>query len=355
MVAIARQSALSWIACALAVVTSVFAVPPPPKHGNNLLPRIMGGSQADYNKYPFIVYLYNQADKTFCGGSIISDVWILTAAHCIKSASSSDITVFVGQAEYALDMSKGSKVAEVNNHPQYDDSTMENDISLLRLESSISNGKVSTINIDTTSVGDGTKVTALGWGYTEPNGSQASKQLKKGDMTTLSKEKCGSIDSKFTGNDGPRICVAADTGTDTCPGDSGGPLIREVGGKTVLTGITSFGTAGSGQSITVNCGGQGMISIFTHANYFKSFIDSTTGGLRQIEGSPKSDQGASSGIDSISNTDSSAESPTDIDIGDMLGLNTNSPDDDTESSPSSSGTSLAPTILSALVVLLASL
>ncbi|KAJ2359384.1 hypothetical protein GGF43_000002 [Coemansia sp. RSA 2618] len=251
----------------------------------------MGGTQADYSKYSFIVYMYNQADKTFCGGSFISDTWILTAAHCIKSASASDIFVFIGQSEYGLDMSKATNVAEIKNHPQYDDSSMVNDISLLRLGSAVSSNKVSTITIDTSSVGDGTKVTALGWGYTEPNGSQASKQLKKGDMTTLSKEKCGAIDTKFNGNDGPRICVAADTGTDTCPGDSGGPLIRQVGGKNVLVGITSFGTAGAGQSLTVNCGGQGMISIFTHANYFKSFIDSTTGGdLRQIEGS-KDDKG----------------------------------------------------------------
>ncbi|KAJ2648962.1 hypothetical protein IWW40_003506 [Coemansia sp. RSA 1250] len=286
MVAITRKTVLSRILCALVVLSSVFAAPPPPKHGNNLIPRIMGGSEVDHSKYPFIVYLYNQAEKTFCGGSIISNVWILTAAHCIKTASKNDILVFVGQGEYNLDTSKGTKVAEINNHPQYNDGTMENDISLLRLESEITGGDVSTISIDTTDVGDGVKVSALGWGYTEPSGTQASHNLKKGDMTTLSKQKCGAIDTKFTGNNGPRICVAADTGTDTCPGDSGGPLIREVGGKNVLVGITSFGTAGAGQTISVNCGGPGMISIFTHANYFKSFIDSTTGGLRQIEGSP---------------------------------------------------------------------
>ncbi|KAJ2661750.1 hypothetical protein IW148_003259 [Coemansia sp. RSA 1199] len=278
------QSVVSWIVYAVAIA-SVFAAPPPPPPDHNLIPRIMGGSDADYSKYPFIVYLYNQADKSFCGGSIISDMWILTAAHCIKQASASDILVFIGQAEYSLDTSKGTKVAAVNNHPQYNDATMENDISLIRLASAITNKQVSTISIDTSSVGDGTKVTALGWGYTGPNSSQASKQLKKGDLKTLSREQCGSIDTKFTGNDGARICVAADAGPDTCPGDSGGPLVRQVGGKTVLVGITSFGTSGPGQAVTANCGGKGMISIFTHANYFKSFIDSTTGGLRQVEGS----------------------------------------------------------------------
>ncbi|KAJ2497970.1 hypothetical protein GGH96_004685 [Coemansia sp. RSA 1972] len=282
MVAV-TQSFVSRIVYGVAIASFVFAAPPPP--GHNLIPRIMGGSDADYSKYPFIVYLYNQADKSFCGGSIISDSWILTAAHCIKQASASDILVFIGQAEYNLDTSKGTKIAAVANHPQYNDATMENDISLIRLQSAITNKQVSTIALDTSSVGDGTKVTALGWGYTSPTSTQASKQLKLGDLKTLSREQCGSIDTKFTGNDGARICVAADEGADTCPGDSGGPLVRQVGGKTVLVGITSFGTSGPGQAVTANCGGKGMISIFTHANYFKSFIDSTTGGLRQVQGS----------------------------------------------------------------------
>ncbi|KAJ2889914.1 hypothetical protein IWW38_004423, partial [Coemansia aciculifera] len=108
----------------------------------------------------------------------------------------------------------------------------------------------------------------------------------KGDLVTLSTAQCSQKDTKFTGNNGARICVSGDNGTDTCPGDSGGPLIRQVGGKNVLVGLTSFGTAGPSQQITVSCGGPGMVSLFTHANYFMSFINSTTGGdLRQIQAS----------------------------------------------------------------------
>ncbi|KAJ2613176.1 Kallikrein-14 [Coemansia sp. RSA 1365] len=264
--------------------------------------RIMGGTDADFGKYPFIVYLYNEAEKTYCGGSIISDQWVLTAAHCIKSASTNDLLVYVGQAEYNLDTSKGVKVTDIHNHPDYNDQTMVNDISLLRLESPVTSDKASTISIDNASVGDGETLTALGWGYTSATGTTASKQLIKGDLKTLSKEQCGSIDTNFNGNNGPRICVAADAGADTCPGDSGGPLIRKIGGKNVLVGITSFGTAGAGQSISSNCGGKGMVSIFTHASYFKSFIDSSTGGLRQIEGEPRSD-GDLSDIDEITGSD----------------------------------------------------
>ncbi|KAJ1668464.1 hypothetical protein IW140_000295 [Coemansia sp. RSA 1813] len=253
---------------------------------SNLRPRILGGSDASKSDYPFIVYLQNTAEKTFCGGSIISEDWVLTAAHCIKTASASDIKVYIGQAEYNPDPSKATAVSSITTHPGYDDSSMVNDLSLLKLAKPITtSGNSSTISVDTTSVGDGVTVTALGWGYTSENGSSASKNLKKADLKTLSQAECGAKDTKFTGNNGARICVAADTGSDTCPGDSGGPLIRQVNGQNELVGVTSFGTAGAGQSISVSCGGPGMVSLFTHVNYYKSFIDSTTGGLRQIEGS----------------------------------------------------------------------
>ncbi|KAJ2004080.1 hypothetical protein GGI04_001435 [Coemansia thaxteri] len=250
----------------------------------------MGGSTANKSDYPFVIYMHNSGDNTICGGSIISDTWILTAAHCIKSSSANQITVFIGQADYSLDPSKGTNVAEIHSHPQFNEQTMENDISLLKLGSPITSKNAGTISIDTSNVGDGVKVTALGWGYTSGTGTTPSQQLKQGDLTTLSQAQCSQKDTKFTGNNGARICVAADTGADTCPGDSGGPLIRKVNNSNVLVGITSFGTPGPGGQITANCGASGMVSLFTHANYFMSFIKSTAGDLRQIQASNTSDR-----------------------------------------------------------------
>ncbi|KAJ1946799.1 hypothetical protein FBU59_001955 [Linderina macrospora] len=237
----------------------------------------MGGSTASKGEYPFIVYLHNGAEKTFCGGSIIGQQWILTAAHCIKTATAKDLNVYVGQYNYNLDASKATKVTKVVVHPQYNDNSMVNDIAVLQLSSNITwSSSAQPINIDTASIGDGIQVTALGWGFTSPTGKSASKDLKEGKMTTLSVAQCGKKDTQFNGNNGKRICVSGDTGTDTCPGDSGGPLIRQVNGKNVLLGITSFGTAGPGNAITVNCGGSGMVSLFTHAYAFLSFIQTNT-------------------------------------------------------------------------------
>ncbi|ORX70491.1 trypsin-like serine protease [Linderina pennispora] len=229
-----------WLPLSLLVLSAL-------AHASRLQPRIMGGRTASKGEYPFVVYMHNGAEKTFCGGSIIGQQWILTAAHCIKTAKANDITV-----------------AKVVVHPQYNDNSMVNDIAMLQLSTNITwSDSVQPIDIDTASV------TALGWGFTSPTGKSASKDLKEGPLTTP-------VHTQFNGNNGKRICVAGDTGTDTCPGDSGGPLIRQVNGKNMLLGITSFGTAGPGASITVNCGGAGMVSLFTHANAFLSYIQTTT-------------------------------------------------------------------------------
>ncbi|KAJ2011340.1 hypothetical protein GGI06_004573, partial [Coemansia sp. S85] len=141
---------LSWalLLTALAPIAQAFPF-------GNLIPRIMGGSAANEGEYPFIVYLYNAGEKTYCGGSIISDTWILTAAHCIKKSTVSDITVYIGEITYSINPDKGAKVSEIHSHPQYNDQTMVNDISLLKLSKPITNKNAGTIAIDTTNVGDG--------------------------------------------------------------------------------------------------------------------------------------------------------------------------------------------------------
>ncbi|KAJ2760279.1 hypothetical protein IWQ57_006346, partial [Coemansia nantahalensis] len=241
--------ARSWLARFLVMALALLALPAV-SQAATLNRRIMGGTNANHKDYKFLIYLYNSADKTYCGGSIIDTNWIITAAHCIKKASVNQITVFIGQGDYELDMSKGTKIAAVHGHPQYNDQSMANDIALIKLQKPVAGKNVAVIAIDNGSIADGEKLTALGWGYTSPSGTKPSKKLQKGELTAISQKQCAKAHTTFAGNNGPQVCVAADAGPDTCPGDSGGPLIRSQNGANVLTGITSFGTTGPGKPIT---------------------------------------------------------------------------------------------------------
>lgn len=56
----------------------------------------MGGENGTLGQFPFQVSLRNPRNRHFCGGSILSERWVITAAHCAVGQSASDIIVAVG-------------------------------------------------------------------------------------------------------------------------------------------------------------------------------------------------------------------------------------------------------------------
>ena len=100
--------------------------------------KITGGTNAAISDFPWQVFI--ESDVFTCGGSIISNQWIITAAHCTRDeynvripASAMDVIVGANNPRNAL---QGKKyfVSEVISHEAFDVSTLENDIALLKLK-----------------------------------------------------------------------------------------------------------------------------------------------------------------------------------------------------------------------------
>ncbi len=99
------------------------------------LSRIVGGELAAGATWGWAASLrYASSGSHFCGGSIISESHILTAAHCTSSASASSIRVYVGST-YLYGTGQTRSVDKIYNHPSYSSRTYVNDISILRLTS----------------------------------------------------------------------------------------------------------------------------------------------------------------------------------------------------------------------------
>merc|ERR1711974_516832 len=75
------------------------------------------------------------SSSVFCGATVISDEWILTAAHCTDGTAASDIQVLLGEHDYWDDNDGQVRMAitEIINHPNYDSNTVDNDFALLRM------------------------------------------------------------------------------------------------------------------------------------------------------------------------------------------------------------------------------
>ena len=94
--------------------------------------RIVGGEAANSSTWDWTVSL-SIAHRWFCGGSIISDSWVITAAHCVSGFRPSQVIVYAGSTL----VSYGTQVRVVGDiimHPNYNSTTFVNDIALLRLQ-----------------------------------------------------------------------------------------------------------------------------------------------------------------------------------------------------------------------------
>lgn len=126
--------------------------------------RIVGGQNAPDAKYKYQCSLQMNRDH-YCGCSIISDKWLLTAAHCVDGFSTSDVEVLVG----TNDLKEGGtyySVAEFNPHNEHNSPMYAYDIALVRVEGTIEfNDRVQPIDLSTEEIQDGEEVTLTGWGY----------------------------------------------------------------------------------------------------------------------------------------------------------------------------------------------
>jgi secreted trypsin-like serine protease len=216
-------------------------------HGVN---KIVGGEEADPNSWPWIVGLVNRGgSRPWCGGSIISDNYVLTAAHCCDGSSASNIEIRVGMHNWSD--GQNIRVKTIKKHNKYGtnpNSDIANDFCLLETEPIPLDGdKVDIVCLPKAGavVKPKTMCFTAGWGTTSSGGSQ-SQDLMMAKGPIVSDQKCANMYSQAGMNiiKGVEICFGYDEGgVDACQGDSGGPLIciDEDTQEPVLHGVVSWG------------------------------------------------------------------------------------------------------------------
>ncbi|OMH82551.1 Chymotrypsin-like protease CTRL-1 [Zancudomyces culisetae] len=235
--------------------------------------RIVGGTDASIGKYPFAVYIINNASGSLCGGSLLSGDWVITAAHCAKDVKPEDLKVTVGETKFVTD--KGIAVTQNIIHPDYGNAGDKNDIALFKLEKKVD---YQPIKIHTDNLGDGEQVKALGWGLESSTATTPSNNLKEVTLKLISTDECRKRVSSFEGNGvGSQYCTGGTPGKDTCSGDSGGPLVKEKDGNWRLVGLTSYGAWDQRADVSDICGTEEIVAIYTRVSSFMDFITSNTG------------------------------------------------------------------------------
>ena len=203
-------------------------------------PFIVGGEEVDPAcpncKYEFMVSL--QQGGHFCGGSLVREDWVITAAHCV-TGNNNGLQVKIGL--HNVNGTTGSitrNVDQVIIHPQYSGWSLDNDYALLHLSQPVTNFEPIQLITDTDHDEEPVMSTVMGWGATY-SGGWGSDVLLEVDVPI--DDSCGNYsNSDITNN---MVCAGDNNGgEDSCQGDSGGPLIMtNSDGEYELIGIVSWG------------------------------------------------------------------------------------------------------------------
>lgn len=205
---------------------------------DEIKPHIVGGTKVPPDQRTFQVALLTGGQQV-CGGAIIADRWVLTAAHCVDGIN---ITQVLSGTQT---LSKGGSyhsVSQIIRHPNWDAGLgTGNDIALIQIDGNFANAlqrlKLADQNIMSSSASAGNQGIVSGWGYVRGNGP-ASDKLLQTTNTIISDAQCDQLAGDINGDS---IICANDTNHSSCSGDSGGPFTIGSGEQIYSIGIVSFG------------------------------------------------------------------------------------------------------------------
>ncbi|XP_060496496.1 transmembrane protease serine 3 isoform X2 [Panthera onca] len=241
--------------------------------------RIVGGNVSSLAQWPWQASLQFQGYH-LCGGSVITPVWVVTAAHCVHDLYiPKSWTIQVGLVSLLDSPAPSHLVEKIIYHSKYKPKRLGNDIALMKLAGPLTfNEMIQPVCLPNSEeqFPDGKMCWTSGWGATE-DGGDASPVLNHAAVPLLSNKICNHRDV-YGGIVSPSMLCAGylKGGVDSCQvgalghlrgpqprGDSGGPLVCQERRVWKLVGATSFG---------IGCADVNKPGVYTRITSFLDWI-----------------------------------------------------------------------------------
>ncbi|XP_078136416.1 chymotrypsin-like elastase family member 1 [Sander vitreus] len=262
-----------WLVACLSCIGLICAETPFNHNVHN--ERVIGGHDAKPNTWRWQASLQydSYSDGYFyhiCGGTIISNFYIMTAAHCILSMDASLYRVVVGDYNlYEYDGSEQfSRVEMIHVHPGWtEDLSKGNDIALLRLANPVTdNGYVAiaTLPYPHEMLPHEFTCYITGWGLIDYIGSIPAI-LQVAPINVVEHSVCSQPNWWGSNALETMVCAGGDGVISGCQGDSGGPLSCFTNGAWTVHGVVSYGPSGECNQVT-------KPTVFTRVSSFEDWI-----------------------------------------------------------------------------------
>ncbi|XP_061144671.1 suppressor of tumorigenicity 14 protein homolog isoform X1 [Syngnathus typhle] len=240
------------------------------------LNRIVGGQNAELGEWPWQVSLHFLTYGHVCGASIISEKWLLSAAHCFVTHDpanhiEANWQTYSGmQDQYRQDDVQRRSVKRIISHPDYNQMTFDYDIALLELSEPLQlTNTIQPICLPAPShvFPAGMSCSVTGWGANR-EGGQKTQLLQKASVKIINDSVCNVVtEGQLTSR---MLCSGfLAGGVDACQGDSGGPLVCfEESGKWFQAGIVSWGEG---------CARRNKPGVYTRVTKLRKWIKKESG------------------------------------------------------------------------------
>lgn len=263
---LAAGTAAGLTATALAWAGTAASAEEPSIAGGDLDVQVIGGQPVEEGQYPWLVAIgvsgdADPADRVVCGGSLLTETVVLTAAHCLEDAEPEDLAVFSGSADLYSEALVETAVEDLHLAENFNEPIeFSNDWALLLLDEPVA---AETIEVNHDPEDFGTLETA-GWGLDDAG--EFPSVAAWVEVPFVDDDDCAdAYPGEF--DDETMLCAGdlENGGVDACQGDSGGPLMAvEDDGERILVGIVSWGHG---------CAEPGSPGVYAQVDDFNDPID----------------------------------------------------------------------------------